>query len=166
MKKAIPIILCLCLCFSICFAEVPCECHQAVCSCFIQLGDGGPAMEYIQHALIDQGYLLQANDAHLFDENTLQAVLRFQEANHLPATGTLDDNTLTLLLWGLLPDELDVAEPSSNGRGIWIPTDGGIRRHLKHDCSKMEDPRRVSVRNAELMDMQPCGKCNRNGKKE
>ena len=166
MQKALPIVFCLCLCFSICFAEVPCECQQEYCTCFIQLGDGGPALEYIQHALISQGYLLQANDAHLFDEHTLQAVLRFQEANNLPITGTLDDNTLTLLLWSMLPEELDIVDPISNGRSIWIPTDGGIRRHKNPACCNMFDPRRVSVRNAELMNLQPCGICNRGRKKE
>ena len=166
MQKILMTILCLYLCFGICFAEVTCACQQEYCTCFIQLGDGGPALEYVQHALIAQGYLLQANDAYLFDEATLQAVLRFQEANSLPTTGTLDDVTLTLLLWNMLPDELDNAAPASNGRGIWIPTEGGIRRHINPTCSNMSDPRLISVRNADFMDFQPCGKCNRGGKKE
>ena len=167
MQKVIAISLLLCLCcFPIGLAEIPCECQQDHCTCFIQFGDGGPALEYIQHALILQGYLHQSEDASLFDDNTLHAVLRFQEANQLPPTGTLTDATLTLLLWGLLPEELDEAEPLSNDRAIWIPTDGGIRRHKKPDCCKMLDPRCVSVRNADLMNFQPCGICNRGGKNE
>ena len=172
MKKLLPVLLCFCLCCSICLAEIPCVCHHEPCTCFIQLGDGGHAMEYIQHALIDKGYLSQKNDAYLFDKATLNAVLRFQEAHHPPTTGMLDDDTLTLLLWGMLPEELDKEEPYrsdeplTNGRPIWIPTDGGIRRHFNPECSKMEDPRHVSVRNAAKMDMLPCGKCNRGGAKE
>ena len=166
MKRVLIISLCICLLCSISFAEIPCQCHSERCTCFIQLGDGGPEMEYIQHALIRLGYLDAGNDAHLFDERTLQAVLRFQEANGLPATGMLDDKTLTLLLWGMLPEELDEVKPYSNGNAIWIPTDGGRRRHRKAECCGMFDPRLVSVRNADLMDMKPCGICNRDGKKE
>lgn len=166
MRKLIFILMLVCLIGSMCFADVPCICGLEHCTCFIQLGDGGPEMEYIQHALIEQGYLQKSNDAPLFDDRTLQAVLRFQEANQLPATGMLDDSTLTLLLWGMLPPELDQAEPFSNGGPIWIPTDGGIRRHAKPACSKMLDPRRVSVRNADRMGMDPCGRCNKNGRNE
>lgn len=166
MQKLLMLLICMCLCLNMCFAEISCCCGLEHCSCFIQLGDGGPEMEYIQHALIQQGFLTMSDDASIFDQKTLQAVLLFQEANHLPATGMLDDNTLTLLLWGMLPDILDQTQPLTNGRAIWIPTDGGIRRHIKPSCCKMFDPRRVSVRNAELMNMQPCGICNRGGKKE
>lgn len=160
------LLLLLFLASSIYYAEIPCECGHSHCTCFIQLGDGGPEMEYIQHALIQQGFLAKDHDAAAFDGHTLQAVLRFQEANGLPATGTLDDDTLTLLLWGMLPEELDKSTPGTNGNPIWIPTDGGIRRHINPGCCDMLDPRLVSVRNAERMNMQPCGRCNRGGKKE
>ena len=166
MRRTLLIFAVLFLCCQVCFAEITCECGLDHCVCFIQLGDGGPEMEYIQHALISQGYLKTANDASLFDEHTLNAVLDFQSSHDLPQTGMLDDDTLTLLLWGMLPEELDVAEPASNGKPIWIPTDGGIRRHAKSTCCDMLDPRRVSVRNADLMNMLPCGRCNRNGKNE
>lgn len=166
MRKILLSCLCLILCSNICLAEIACVCAQEHCTCFIQLGDEGKAMEHIQHALIEQGYLLRADDASAFDEKTLKAVLSFQEANELTATGMLDDETLTLLLWGMLPEELDRERPFSNGRAVWIPTDGGIRRHVKPSCCSMFDPRLVSVRNAEKMDMQPCGRCNKNGKNE
>lgn len=166
MRRLLFLLLTICLLCSTCHAEIACICGNEHCTCFIQIGDGGPQMEYIQHALIEQGYLQHQDDAAIFDERTLQAVLRFQTANNLPATGMLDDQSLTMLLWGMLPDELDKADPQSNGRGIWIPTDGGIRRHRNHGCSGMQEPRLVSVRNADFMDMQPCGKCNRGGKKE
>ena len=143
-------------------AEIACVCNSDHCICFIQFGDAGKAMEIIQHTLIGQGYLNKSDDASLFDENTLKAVLRFQEANSLPMTGLLDDNTLTLLLWGALPEELD--QSSLSGKAIWIPTDGGIRRHIKPCCCKMSDPRRVSIRNAEKMGFAPCGICNRKDK--
>jgi len=166
MRKTLLLLAAFFLCFNSCYAEITCECGLEHCTCFIQLGDGGPEMEYIQHALIAQGYLLKANDAYLFDEHTLQAVIDFQKANSLFQTGMLDDETLTLLLWGMLPAELDNEKPLSNGNPIWIPTDGGIRRHSKPTCCKMLDPRRVSVRNADLMNMLPCGICNRNGRHE
>ena len=166
MRKLLVILSGICLCCCLCFAEIPCVCGLEHCTCFIQLGDGGFAMERIQHELIAQGYLESTHDAAIFDERTLNAVLRFQEANGLPQTSVLDDETLTLLLHGMLPDALDIADPLSNGRPVWIPTDGGIRRHAKSTCSKMSDPRRISVRNAEVLNMQPCGRCNKDGCKE
>lgn len=166
MRKLLMMLCLLCSFCCECLAEIPCTCGLDQCICFIQLGDGGVAMEYIQHELIAQGYLLPSQDSALFDEHTLQAVLHFQEANGLPHTGLMDDATLTLLLWGMLPDALDIADPLSNGRAVWIPTDGGIRRHVKPTCSKMSDPRRVSVRNAAVLNMQPCGRCNKDGRKE
>ena len=167
MRRLLLLLLMICMiCGTLCFAEIACTCGQERCICFIQLGDGGIAMEPIQHALIAQGYLLPSQDSALFDERTLQAVLRFQDAHSLPQTGMLDDETLTLLLWGMLPDELDKADPSGNGRPIWVPTDGGIRRHTKPTCSAMCDPRIISVRNTEYMNILPCGRCNRGGAKE
>jgi len=167
MRRILILVFCLLLGLNAAASELPCEyCQQHPCNCYIQLGDGGPAIEYIQHALISQGYLHSSNDAYLFDNDTLDAICRFQSAYELPVTGMLDDNTLTLLLWGVSPEELDILEPLTNGRFVWLPTDGGIRRHLKSTCCNMFNPRRVSVRNADLMNFMPCGKCNRGGKKE
>lgn len=71
----------------------------------------------------------------------------------------LDDDTLTLLLWGMLPSALDQAEPASSKLPMWIPTDGGIRHHDLKTCSNMLDPRLVSQRNALAMEMLHCGRC-------
>lgn len=167
MRRLIPVLLLLCFMTGFALADgIPCYCIEEPCACYIQLGDGGPAIEYIQHALIEKGYLLQNNDASLFDEHTLKAVCTFQAANNLDVTGMLDDSTLTLLLWNMTTEELDALSPFSNGRLIWIPTNGGKRRHVNSQCCKMISPRMVSVRNAEFMDMKPCGICNRGGEKE
>lgn len=140
-------------------AEIPCQCNQTECTCFIQLGDEGPAVEFIQNALISQGYLSPGDDASSYDEFTYQAVIRFQQQKGLSPTGMMDDDTLTLLLWGMLPDELTAAKPGSSVLVMWIPTDGGKRHHDKEDCSGMHDPRLVSQRNALAMDMLHCGRC-------
>lgn len=147
-------------------AEDDCTCHQDACICFVQYGDEGMAVEAIQNALIAAGYLPAREDAACFDHATQQAVMAFQTAHDLSPTGMMDDTTLTLLLWGMTPQELDAAQPESNGRFVWIPTDGGRRRHVKESCSQMQDPRRVSVRNAQQLGMEPCGRCNKDGKKE
>ncbi|MBQ2952709.1 MAG: peptidoglycan-binding protein [Clostridia bacterium] len=165
MRKLLIILLALLQC-GCAAAEVTCVCGEDACRCFIQQGDEGMAVEFIQNTLIRRGYLGPNSDESAFGPRTLDAVLRFQRDNGLPATGMMDDATLTLLLWGMLPEELDEREPLSNSNAIWIPTDGGIRRHWKNTCSKMHDPRRVSVRNAEMMNMQPCGRCNKDGLKE
>jgi len=141
------------------FAEIPCQCGLEDCLCFIQLGDEGPAVKFIQNRLISNGYLLPNDDASVFDEKTLAAVKRFQQDNGLSPTGTMDDETLTLLLWGMLPEDLTAAQPLSSTLVVWIPTDGGIRHHDKETCSSMFDPRLVSQRNALAMNMLHCGRC-------
>lgn len=166
MRKITLILLPLLLTACAAVAEIPCICSEEACICFIQLGDEGPAVEYIRQTLAEQGYLPSSNGPVIFDEPTRQAIIRFQKEHDLPATDMMDDETLTLLLWGMLPTELDEHDPFSNSNAIWIPTDGGIRRHWKSGCCKMHDPRRVSVRNADMMNMLPCGLCNRNGAKE
>lgn len=159
MRKLICLLGVLCLSICTALAEIPCVCSQEPCSCFIQLGDEGPAVEFIQNELIAQGYLNPRDDAAAFDERTRQAVIRFQQANSLSPTGVMDDDTLTLLLFGMLPETLDALQPFSSKLPMWIPTDGGIRHHDKSDCCGMLDPRLVSQRNALAMNMLHCGRC-------
>ncbi len=159
MRKAFIIGLCLCLLGSAALAEIPCICGYADCLCFIQLGDEGMAVEAIQNALVEQGWLAAKDDASAFDEKTQQAVIAFQTAHELSPTGQMDDDTLTLLLWGMLPEALDAAQPFSSTLTVWIPTDGGIRHHDTPTCSQMYDPRLVSQRNALAMNMLHCGRC-------
>ena len=165
MRKILLMLLMLLPC-ALALAEIPCTCGQEACVCFIQEGDEGRAVEFIQRMLIQRGYMPAKGEEGAYGPRTAEAVRRFQEANGLPPTAMMDDATLTLLLWGMLPGELDAQEPLSCGNAVWIPTDGGVRRHWKSTCSGMNDPRRVSARNAEMMDMQPCGICNRGGLKE
>ena len=159
MRRIFSIFLMLCT-ISVCAAaEIPCQCGRDACLCFIQLGDEGPAVEFIQNTLVEKGYLPPRDDASAYDEKTVAAVKRFQEENSLSPTGMMDDGTLTLLLWGMLPEELDAAQPGSSTLAVWIPTDGGVRHHDLKTCSKMHDPRLVSQRNALAMDMLHCGRC-------
>ena len=159
MRKLAAMLMLIGLLMSQGLAEIPCQCDLEDCLCFIQLGDEGPAVEFIQNTLIIRGYLTPNDDASAFDAKTLIAVKRFQQDNGLPATGMMDDETLTLLLWGMLPDDLTAAQPLSSTFVVWIPTDGGIRHHDKETCSGMFDPRLVSQRNALAMNMLHCGRC-------
>ena len=159
MRKTVLIALCVLQLGCSALAEIHCVCGLEACICFIQLGDEGMAVEAVQNELVAQGWLAPKDDASSFDEKTRLAVIAFQAAHELPATGMMDDDTLTLLLWGMLPDELDVRRPESSTLPMWIPTDGGIRHHDKRTCSNMHDPRLVSQRNALAMNMLPCGRC-------
>lgn len=159
MRRILALILCTCFISCIAFAEILCICEMTDCQCFIQLGDEGMPVDAIQNALVAQGWLAQQNDASAFDENTRQAVIAFQTAHHLSPTGRMDDDTLTLLLWGMLPKELDIARPETSSLPMWIPTDGGIRHHDTPTCSNMYDPRIVSQRNALAMNMLHCRRC-------
>lgn len=159
MRRLAAMLMVIGLLMSQALAEIPCQCGRAECLCFIQLGDEGPAVEFIQNTLISRGYLLPNDDASAFDAKTLTAVKRFQQDNGLAPTGMMDDETLTLLLWGMLPEDLTDAQPLSSTFVVWIPTDGGKRHHNKETCSGMFDPRLVSQRNALAMNMLHCGRC-------
>lgn len=136
-----------------------CLCELDECVCFIQLGDEGMAIKRIITELIDQGYLDEKTSRSIYDENVQGAVALFQYDNYLRETGVMDDETLTLLLWGMTVYELDEFRPESDPSPMWIPTDGGIRRHNTNTCSNMYDPRLISARNAELIGMDLCDHC-------
>lgn len=159
MQRLLSALLAFCLFACCACAEISCQCGKEDCECFIQLGDDGPAVAFIQAALVAQGFLAENADGARFDDHTLQAVLRFQQENHLPTSGMMDDETLTLLIWGMLPDALDAYDPESSTVIVWVPTDGGLRHHARPDCCQMKDPRMVSQRNALAMDMLRCGRC-------
>ena len=140
-------------------AEIPCECKQEPCSCFIQYGDTGLSVLHIEEALASQGYLAGEIVDGYFDQKTVAAVKQFQIAHGLSPSGVMDDDTLTLLLWGMLPPELDAARPDTSSLVVWGPTDGGKRHHDNPHCCKMTNPRLVSQRNAMAMEMTHCGIC-------
>ena len=77
-------------------------------------------------------------------------------------TGTMDDDTLTLLIWDMLPEELDRVKPLISGDPstypdtVYIPTDGGKKRHASEFCCNMKDPRMVSIRNADKVGFDAC----------
>lgn len=142
-------------------AEYPaCDCSYFQCDCFIQLGDEGPVVHKIIMLMIEKGYCPPEQEVSIFDEGARQGVMRLQETFGLEKTGMLDDDTLTALIWDCLPDELDQTDPESRFDYNWIPTDGGKKRHTQEKCSKMEDPRKISVRNAKALGVEPCRRCN------
>ena len=141
-------------------ALIECDCGTPYCSCFIQLGDDGMPVKALRSFLFQQGYL-DSEKGGAFDRHIYEAVCRFQADNALEETGLLDDTTLTLLIHGLTPEEMDMQD-ENGGQLVYVPTDGGKKRHAKPTCSGMSDPRKVSVRNAEAMGMDACGRkgCN------
>lgn len=164
MRRALLLILILLLfCPLYAGAEITCQCNRTQCTCFIQYGDVGLSVSCIEEALVSQGYLIGESADGYFDQKTVVAVQRFQEAHGLPTSGMMDDATLTLLLWGMLPDVLDSARPDTSNLLVWVPTDGGKRHYDNPYCCKMTNPRIVSQRNALAMGMLHCGICKPTG---
>lgn len=145
---------------------IPCNCGQEPCICFIQLMDEGPVVNALIQRLQAQGYAVDA-DLSQFTQEILDATLRFQADHGLPLTGTWDDTSLTLLIWGMTPEELDEAMPPIAGSEktypdlCYVPTDGGHKRHSKSGCCQMYDPRKMSIRNAAALGYDPCGICEK-----
>lgn len=132
-------------------AEIVCDCGKAQCSCFVQIGDTGIAVDRAIDLLSQQGYL-SSSRISAFDDRVYNAVCEFQKDHALPQSGMLDDNTLTMLIWGKHMTEADNAE-------VWVPTDGGRKRHSKPSCSNMQDPRKMSAVNAQELGIEACKRC-------
>lgn len=147
---------------------IPDDCGNSDCTCFIQIGDTGGFVKGIIKKLKEQGYLNKKSKASQFTKEVEAAIITLQKENGLPQTGTLDDDTLTLLIWGMLPQELDAVMPVVHGDPstfpdmVYVPTDGGKKRHSNPECSDMYDPRKVSIRNAEALGYDACKKCETN----
>ena len=88
------------------YAHIPCMCDNPPdqCTCFIQLGDKGLAVEKIIQRLKDIGYLKKSVKKKEFTPEVKQAVLQFQADNDLECTSWMDDETLNALLADVLPD--------------------------------------------------------------
>jgi len=117
----------------------------------IQMGDTGRVVAMLQERLsVNEKDPVQ--DEALFGEETLHALLAYQEWNLLEATGTFDDATLMLLL--------DVsADAEGVDRIVWVPMHGGKKYHTSHECSNMFEPRQMSLANAAALDFTACKKC-------
>ena len=140
---------------------IPCDCLFGRCSCFIQLGDEGGAVKKIIEMLIEKKYLGKKTPKGIFSKDVEKAVKKFQADNDLEETGMMDDDTLTFLIWGMSPEDVDakIGWSYEDCKTVFLPTDGGKKKHIKPTCSKMEDPRKVSNRNAEMLGFDPCGRC-------
>jgi peptidoglycan hydrolase-like protein with peptidoglycan-binding domain len=88
-----------------------------------------------------------------------EAVRAFQKDRRLKTDGLMTDNTLTWLLYGLSASDMDREYPLSDGRQVWVPTDGGTRFHTRVDCSGMTYARKLSLRNALALGFEPCSRC-------
>lgn len=136
------------------------DCGESPCICFLQNGDEGIAVQGVIKLLKEQKYL--SRSPSVYTDDVAKAVSKLQAAYGLPETGTLDDDSLTCLIFGMTADELDKAQPDSNPDEVWVPTNGGKKRHRRSTCSNMISPRKMSVRNAAELGLDPCGKCKPN----
>lgn len=140
-------------------SHIECNCGNKKCTCFIQLNDEGNFVKEIIKLLQKQGYVSKKTPIGVYSSQIVAAVKKFQKDNYLKQTGMMDDDTLTILIWGMTPEQLDRKMPACNPNTVYIPTDGGKKRHSNPNCSNMENPRKVSVRNAEAIGFDPCKRC-------
>ena len=133
------------------------DCGQVHCFCFLQLGDEGIAVQGISRLLAEQGY--RATENTRYTAGVMKAVIFFQAENGLAQTGTMDDDTLTLLLFGMTSDALTEADDSLSPEPVWVPVNGGEKWHLNPICSGMEHPRKMAKRNAIALGIEACEQC-------
>lgn len=133
------------------------DCGHSPCTCFLQEGDEGLAVQGVIRLLKEQKYL--KGTPPKFTADVTKAVKALQESYGLEKTGTLDDDTLTCLIWGMTADMLSDSKPRSSAAEVWVPTNGGKKRHSSPMCSGMISPRKMSSRNAEALGIDPCKRC-------
>lgn len=138
-----------------CADTLACDCGERFCECFIQLEDEGYPVGLVLELLGRRGYLKKPGKT--FNEKAERAVLAFQKDYGLEQTGMIDDLTLSCLVQGVRPGKLRSTE-DSDYLG-WVPTDGGKKWHIKPTCSKMSDPRKMSLENAIQIGMDDCDRC-------
>ena len=162
MKKMLAGALALMLLTLVCtgaLALVRHDCREKNCVCFIQRGDMGPGVAAIARRLRAMGYLKTDKTVSTFTKELDEAVRAFQKDHRMKADGLMTDNTLTWLLYGLGANDMDREYPLSDGRQVWVPTDGGTRFHTRPDCSGMSYARKLSLRNALALGFEPCSRC-------
>ncbi|MGN0763921.1 MAG: peptidoglycan-binding protein, partial [Aristaeellaceae bacterium] len=102
----------------------------------------------LQERLIELDYLEGTADGD-FGNGTKEAVIAFQKNNDLSADGVAGEQTLTILF----------SDQAVRQHWVWIPTNGGEKYHSKSSCSGMENPKRVTYREAIEQGYDACGKC-------
>ena len=142
------------------FAHIPCQCKNPPdqCTCFIQLGDHGFAVELIICKLQAIGYLGKTDKKDEFTPEVKKAVIRFQTDYGLELTGWMDDETLNSLLYDTLPNPKSKYTEKQWFDICYVPTDGGQRYHTNPLCSEMYNPRLISRLNAERLGIGHCGR--------
>lgn len=142
----------------------------------IQRGDSGEDVKEVQSLLAALGYLSSFPDGD-FGPKTEQAVIDFQKAAGIQATGIVDEKTYAYLNSGNAPkkavetqqlysggtdsntSQVGTDTRSTNSQMVWIPIHGGQKFHSKSSCSGMIDPQQVTRSQAESLGFTPCKKC-------
>ena len=170
MKRGFIWLLIALVCFFTAFSEenkstLLCDCSEETCICFLQEEDIGPAVQKVIVYLKERGYLSQEHSRGVFDAEVTLAVMRFQKDQDLEQTGMLDNATLTKLIFDGLPESMYMWNEKSEIL-LWIPSDGGVCKHLNPDCYGILNPRKISMLNAEALMLDACDHCIRGGQYE
>lgn len=138
---------------------IECDCNASPCRCYLQLGDEGAATRAVITLLKEQGYMADSRIKATYTESVEMAVKAFQRAHQLPESGQLDDQTLTLLVYGSYA--LNV--PEGMKCVVWVPSNGGEKYHRASVCKRLRiqmiNPRKITLNNAVGLGMQARGLC-------
>ena len=139
---------------------------------FVPLSRGASGAEVVQlqQRLNEIGYSAGTADGQ-FGKKTEAALLAFQSAAGLPATGVADDATQRLIystqaiIYHPTATPKPTAKPESrsdsssgSGGGVWIPRTGQ-KYHSNSKCSNMKNPSLVSLSEAKRLGYTACKKC-------
>lgn len=113
----------------------------------LAVGSSGAAVEQLQQRLTDVGFSTHGTDGK-FGPNTASAVRRFQAANHLSQTGTVDDATAAALQ--AAPTQLQ-RQQGTDGFQTTTPSTG--RAGASINAHELSITSRLAVRS----DLQPRG---------
>lgn len=105
------------------------------------------------NSLVDNSETIEIeNDTYENTEAENQSENEFSEQNIVVPESTNSSNTTNTTN--------NVSTTYSNERMVWIPTNGGNKYHSKPSCSKMKNPKEISLEQATKSGYTACQKCN------
>ena len=125
----------------------------------LTLGDKGDMVDAVQRTLASLGYLNQGDVSGVYDSTTKNAVVMFQKANYLEATGVVDKSTYQLIFDSnatapttRTTDLPTTTEAETQTTGTETPTSASQTESLTSSASSSEETKPTTATSADSSD--------------
>ena len=125
----------------------------------LTLGDKGDMVDAVQRTLASLGYLNQGDVSGVYDSTTKNAVVMFQKANYLEATGVVDKSTYQLIFDSnatapttRTTDLPTTTEAETQTTGTETPTSASQTESVTSSASSSEETKPTTATSADSSD--------------